>query len=457
MALEQQIEQLEELCHNAKQTSHARRSRRGQRRVRLYRRALEAWLDDCLGNDPSAMLSNPTECGRILYRAQGYLGLASCNGFDFVLIKSLQTLEVLVSLLSLLFLVWFVGQSPASLGDSIPLTIGVSLISLFIPVYLLWFSSIGISLPVMMGYALTRQRAPGAVQPGRKVRTQFFSLFQPFFHTCVSIPHKMWNMSHYLLRYWLRVWSVFGGALLFLALFSAIIVDSPSDVGVQGFALIAFVAVAFSLFCIPICFFITLPFTLTMQAQMWGELVHPQRSPEARRSAVRPAIKLLSFHIICFLAIALAVLNLVPPFNSPAALITSGPFSFYPLHQAVYLLGVALLYLLGLELPYRWGLRNWKNRRLDELAKRRKGVDRRLSQALSATALEKELSFIQEDYVRWQYYLTQEKDIKQTLPGPFSLVQHMGALLLTLASSYLINIATGPVIPVISNFLNKKP
>jgi len=62
---------------------------KNKRRVWLYRRALEEWLR-CLGEDPSTMLSNPTECGRILYQAQGCLGLASCNGFDYVLIKSLQ-------------------------------------------------------------------------------------------------------------------------------------------------------------------------------------------------------------------------------------------------------------------------------------------------------------------------------------------------------------------------------
>jgi hypothetical protein len=442
--LGRKLAKFEELCHNIKQIPHPRKGRRGKRRVRLYQHALKAWQDNCLGKDAGSMLPDPTRCGRILYRVRGYLGLASCNGFDYVLIKGLQWLSVLITLFSLLAPINLIRENQASLtwlgfpqtsaGNAITITIVVSLFFLLTPAYLLWFSFRRTSLSVLIGYALAGRGIPGAVKSGRKVHFQILSTFQSFFDTCTHIPNILWNISLHLLCYWLRVWSVLGGAFLLLILYFSVV--SPPDA-----PWILFEAELFYIICIPICFLIIFPFTLTIQAQMWGELItHTQRPPKARRSVVGPTIKLLSFHTICFLVIALLVLNLVPPFNNPSASpITLGSLPFNPLHLVVYLLVVALPYLLLLELPYRWGLRCWKNHQLDDLANRRKGVDKRLSRTLLTAVIEKELSL--EDYVLWQLYRTQEEDIKKTLPGPFSLVQRGSALLLSLSSSYLIGTA----------------
>ena len=440
--LEHQLERLQELCQITKQDPHARGSWRWQRQVRLYRRALDEWLR-CLGEDPSTMFSDPTECGRILYRAQGCLGLASCNGFDYALIKSLQVLNVLISLFLLLVLailmVEFLTHDSQVLGTQLLETIVTLLVLLFAPVYLLWLSAMGTSLPVIMGYALTREQAPDAARPGPagKARSQISGSFQSFFRACLRIPPKLWNISPRLLRYWLRVWGVLGGLVLLLLavlLFSSV---PPDPLWIDS---VAIYILTFSVFYTSALFLIIVPFTLTMQAQMCRELItHPQRPPEARRSAVRPAIKLLSFHTISFLAIALTVLHFVPAFGSLAAPVSSALPSFITLRQVIYLPGLVLLYLLCLEFPYRWGVRRWEACQLSELAGLRKEFDRRLSQAPSQPADRKEQSSTQDDYARWQYYRDQEEEVKKTQPGLFSLVQQGWILLITFATSFLLD------------------
>jgi len=173
---------------------------------------------------------------------------------------------------------------------------------------------------------------------------------------------------------------------------------------------------------------------------------HPQRPPEARRFAMRPAMKLLSFNTICCLIITIAVLNLVPAFKFREANVPLGSLTVNLGHQIAYVVVVVWLYWRYLGGPYRRGLRHWKTRRLGELAILRTWLDRRLSQVPSSSPVGKEPSSVQDDYTLWEYYRAQEEDVKRISLKPFTLVQRGGGLLITLISAVLSGIITNPAI-----------
>jgi len=440
LKLEDQLIFLQNLCHNQK-NPEAKESLRWRRRIQLYRHALEVWRH-CLDEKPSTLLSDPTECGRILYRARGYLGLGSCNLYEYILIKSLQTLGVLVSRLLVLFLPFFMADSAIDLPFLQKIVI--SLAVLLVSYYLLWFSAKEPSISVMIGYALMRKQASNATrpEPESKASSQNFSPFQLFFRSCMSILRKLWN---FLLRWWLRLEGTGVGLSVLIGIVVGVLSTSVDYFG--WIDTIAGDILGVCLVCLFAFLYVVFPFTLTMQVQMSRELRdHPQRPPEARRFAMRPAMKLLSFNTICCLIITIAVLNLVPAFKFREANVPLGSLTVNLGHQIAYVVVVVWLYWRYLGGPYRRGLRHWKTRRLGELAILRTWLDRRLSQVPSSSPVGKEPSSVQDDYTLWEYYRAQEEDVKRISLKPFTLVQRGGGLLITLISAVLSGIITNPAI-----------
>jgi hypothetical protein len=185
--------------------------------------------------------------------------------------------------------------------------------------------------------------------------------------------------------------------------------------------------IALPMICLLFVALFFLPFTLSVQGRLSRELIrHPLRSAEARRYALRPALDLLLFHTITLLLLALLV-NIA--FNLGAGSVLPPSFPSLSARLLIYLAALILPYLLLIDLPYREGIARWRGTKLRELGLRRNEIAQRLSRAQPQALEQADLRTIQ-DYVTWQYYLTQESDIKQTPSTPFPIERWLLVLVL---------------------------
>jgi hypothetical protein len=429
--LEQKLIQIHEDCQQAPQDPKAQGGWLWRRRVRLYSRSLLEWKR-CIDTGGSGRLPDPTACGRALFRAHGRVGLAGLNGFDYLLVMGLPVLGILASLLlALLF-----GTMNVLMPNNLPQALAPAVLAGLIALYILWFSTTGPSpLPLLVGYALTRRRsvaftrtlrasvtAPTGVGPLRLIlRVLLTTLGTLFLIGLVGLL----ALTIFVAR------DFFGFPRTSSAQDVAGYMTSfvQSTLG-QSFAVNpAVLAALFPIACLVLIALFFLPFTVSVQARMVKSLMgHRTRSPEARRYALRPAMELLSFHTITlFFAAILA--NSV--YNLGADDVLPPGWPFVSARLLVYVGALVLPYLLLVDLPYRVGMARWRNARLHELALRRNEIAQRLSRSQPQATDQTDLRTIQ-DYLTWQYFRTQEGEVKDAPSAPFSIERRLLALILTI-------------------------
>jgi hypothetical protein len=430
--LEQKLVQIHEECLRAPQDLKARGGWLWRRRARLCSQGLLEWKR-CIDTSPSGTLPDPNRCGRVLYRAHSRVGLASISGFEHFLLFSLPVLGMLASLaLAFLF-----GTAVLVVPDGLMLYLAPAVVATLLTLYIFWFSTISpSSLAPVIGYALAqRKRTPFA----KTLRTT----------DALDLEHQPGALRGFLRGFLTTMGTLFVVGLasllalaVFLArdLFASLHDGTGQNVSVSlanllqttsGQTLAANDAYALTIglpvICLVFVALFFLPFTLSVQARLTRELIaYPSRSAEARRYALRPALDLLLFHTITLLLLALLV-NIA--FNLGAGSVLPPAFPPVSARLLIYLAALILPYVLLVDLPYREGIARWRGTILRELGLRRNEIAQRLSRAQPQALEQADLRTIQ-DYVTWQYYRTQESEVKHTPSAPFSLSRWLLALIL---------------------------
>ena len=419
-ALEGKLIQIHDECQQADQDAKARGGWLWRRRVRLYSRSLLEWKR-CVDTGNSGTLPDPTACGRTLYRAHGRVGLAGLNGFEYLLVTGLPLLGILASLLLAMLFGTMNILMPTNLPNSLAPTVLAGLSTLSI----LWFSATGpSSLPLIAGYALTQRQSLHATRTLRAtVNVQ----------TRLGLPRVL---LHVLLT---TLGTVFMIALIALVALTVLVsraffLDPRPSVAqdVSGYMTSfvhanfdptlqidpAFFTLLFPGICLLMIAVFFLPFALSVQARMLRALIgHPDHSPEARRYALQPALELLSFHTVTLFFIAIVVNSI---YNIGADSVLPSGWPFVSLRLLVYAAALIVPYVLLVDLPFREGIARWQHAKLHELALRRNEIAQRLSRSQPQAADQTDLRTIQ-DYLTWQYYRTQESEVRDTAAAPFSI------------------------------------
>jgi len=179
-----------------------------------------------------------------------------------------------------------------------------------------------------------------------------------------------------------------------------------------------------------------LPFTLSVQARLTrGLFGHRTRSPEARRYALRPTLGLLLFHTLILLFAALLA-NSIYNLGADSVL----PAGWPVVSQRLLAYAAALFgpYLLLVDLPFRAGMARWRSARLRELGLRRSEIAQRLSRSQPQATDQADLHTLQ-DYVTWQYYRTQESDVRDATLAPFAIGRLLLALILAIVGGFALD------------------
>ncbi|HEY7348341.1 MAG TPA: hypothetical protein VH599_08495 [Ktedonobacterales bacterium] len=429
-ALEQKLVEIHEACQRAEQNPQARGGWLWRRRVRLYSRSLLEWkrcMDTSSGAPP-----DPTACGRVLYRAHGRVGLAGITGFDYLLVMGLPILGMVTSLL----LAFLFGAMNVLLPNNLPGSLAPTVLAGLSALFLLWFSTTGSEpLSLIIGYALTRRQS---------------MIFTRTLRSSISVKTDSGP-----LRVFLRVWLTTLGTLFVIGLLGLLVLigfvaraffsdthaGRTEDVGaymtsfvqttlVQPFQMDrVFFTLLFPIICLAMIVVFSLPFTVIVQARMVKALLgQPTRSPEARRYALRPALELLSFHTITLLFVAVLVNSI---YNVGASSLLPSGWPFVSARLLVYMGALILPYVFLINLPFSEGMARWRGARLRELALRRNEIAQRLSRSQPQATDQTDLRTLQE-YVTWQYYRTQESDVKDVRSMPFPIERLVLALILAI-------------------------
>ncbi len=448
-ALEQRLVLLHETCERARQDTNTRGGWLWRRRIRLYSRALLEWKR-CLDSGPDSTLEDTTHCGRVLYRAHGRVGLAGINGFNHMLVLLLPILSVLTSLglAGVLGAINFTRHTPASY--LVPLALAV-----LSALYILWFNFGGPApLPLVLGYAFERREA------------LYFAKAQRVPRVIASRLGPLRNL--------LRAFLTLVGALLLAGLLGTLVVtilfasaffSNPASSAAQDFSgsmTAAFISVlgaflprqdpllltiALPLFSLLAIALIFLPFTLTVQLRMSLELLgHPAHGPELRRSHLWPALQLLFFHTITLFLIALLATSI---FHSGDTALWPTVLPILTVRALLYFGALVVPYLIFIDLPFRRGIARWRAARVSELRRTRANVRQGVNQTLPQVGNRAELLALQEQ-VSWLFSRAQEEEVKEVSATPFSTEGRLVALVLTIATAFLLNELNG----FLGGFLN---
>jgi hypothetical protein len=418
-ALEQKLIQIHEACQQAEHHPKARGGWLWRRRVRHYSRALLDWKR-CMDSGSPGSLPDPTACGRALYRAHGRVGLAGLHGFNYLLVICLPTLGILASLL----LAALFGAMNVLLPTNLPKSLTPTILAALSALFILWFSTTGpSSLPLIVGYAVTRRKS---------------ILFTQTLRASISA-----RLSPGPLRIFLRGLLTLLGTLCTLALLGIIALTvfaaqsflstshtgSAQDIaGYMNSLILTYLGQNFQLdpvaflLLVPIVGLVIvtlffLPFTFTVQAGLTRALfTHPTSSPQARRYALQPALELLSFHSITLLFLAVLANSIA---NLGVASVLPSGWPLVSQSVVVYVAALIVPYVLLVDLPFREGMARWRSARLHDLTLRRSEIAQRLSRSQPQATDQTDLRTFQ-DYIIWQYYYTQEGEVKDTSAAPYS-------------------------------------
>lgn len=441
--LAQDLQYMLDACRNTQHHPYARGSWNWRWRVRLYRRALLDWKP-CLGARSQEMLLDPADAGHRLYRAQSRLGLATLSNTALLLLRSMLVLGTVASGV-LLFV--FISEHSLIYNDVLgKFTFLFTLLTLGMLLVLTG----GPFLPLAVGYSLARPQAVSfSRQPSDASQLETNG---GTWHTI--LPRGMKALGSLLL--------VGVPLLLVLTLISKSYLDDPNAVSVtgvldtnaRGIGSLAlgvvygsdpaidlagtninvpqyeqdlgyfFLMIGLPLLCLLLIALFFLPFTLTTQVRLAREMrTHATRSPEARRYALRPALRLVLFHSIIVLFLIVEVFHLAPLRTLLSTPLFQAPLSFITVRQLVYIPLFLSLYLLLVEIPYRRGIALWRLAKLKALAPYRNIVAAHFSQKETETPEQAGKRKTEEINSLWQYYTKEVEEVKAVRSGPITLVQ----------------------------------
>jgi hypothetical protein len=449
-ALADRLVQLHEACEQARQDPKARGGWLWQRRIRLYSRALLEWKR-CLDSGSGSGLEDATHCGRVLYRAHGRVGLAGVNGLEHLLVVLLPLLGILTSLA----LAGVLGA--INLGQNTPPNyLAPTALAVLSAIYIFWFNTAGPSpLPLVLGYAFERREAAYFAKAQRVPR---------------AVARRLGPLRSLLSAFLTVV-----GALLLLGLIGMLAITvlfarayfaNPSSATAQdvpGSMTAAFHAlpggllpqqaspllltIALPLFSLLAIALLIFPFTLTVQLRMSLELLgHPAHGPEIRRSHLVPALQLLTFHTITLFLLAILTTSI---FHVGDTVLFPSVLPVLTVRALVYAGALILPYLLLIDLPFRWGIARWRAAKLSELRRNRATLRQGINQTLPQVGNQAELLALQEQ-VSWLYFRAQEDEVKEVSATPFSTEGRLLALVLTIATAFVLNELNG----LLGGFLN---
>ncbi len=428
-ALEQRLIQIHEDCQRAKQDPTARGNWLWRRRVRLYSRSLLEWKR-CIAPSGSSSFPDPTACGRALYQAHGRVGLAGLNVYDYLLVIGLPILGIATSLL----LAFLFGAMDVLALTNLPQSLTPTILAGLSALYILWFSTTGPSaLPLLVGYALTRRqgllftRTLRASVNAKTGAGPLYIILRVLLTTlgtlCVIALIGLAVLTGFVLRAFFADTAAREGLDIggYMTSFVQTNLGLPFQIEPVFFTLL------FPVICLALLAVFFLPFTLSVQTRLVSALIgQPARSPEARRYALRPALELLWFHTVTLLFAALLA-NSFYDLGADSVLPPGWPFVSARL--LVYLGALVLPYVLLIDLPFRRGIARWQSIRLHHLGLRRNEIAQRLSRSQPQATDQTDLRTLQ-DYVIWQYYRTQETEVKDVSPAALSIQRRVLALLL---------------------------
>lgn len=448
-ALEQRLVLLHEACEHAKQDPNERGGWLWRRRIRLYSRALLEWKR-CMDSGPDSTPEEASNCGRVLFRAHGQVGLAGLNGFNQVLVLLLPLLSVLSSLglAGVLGALNFTAQTPARY--LVPTALAV-----LSALYILWFNFAGPApLPLVLGYAFERrvalyfakaQRVPRVIAsrlgPLRSLLRAFLTLVGALF--LVGQLGMLVLTALFARAFFTNQPSVtlqnLPGAMT--SAFKTVLGNLPP---LQDPLLLTLALPLFSLLTVALLF---LPFTLTVQLRLSLELLgHPGRGPEIRRSHLLPALQLLFFHTITALLLVILATSIL---RSSDSMLLPNVLPILTARWLIYAGALILPYLLLIDLPFRRGIARWRAARLSELRRNRATLRQGENRTLPQVGNQAELLALQEQ-VSWLFFRAQEAEVKEVSATPFSTEGRLLALVLTIGTAFLLNELNG----FLSEFLN---
>jgi hypothetical protein len=417
LGIAQQITQLQRESRMAADNEQFRLSRRRppfwRQRAQLTHMGLSAFTASV------SAPADPLRMGQGLFQLRGYIGLANASRLELgllgVVLRGVGASGAFLILGLLLLL------APAVAAGQVSIVAGLTLAALLVA--LLWM------LAEVLAFA---SRAPlrlllGATlyTPARTVR-----LGKPG----AALPARL-----------LRGWSLLVLVAGALGLAAALIVQAlyvrahlpataPKDAlewaHLMGSALVVIAAPAGAV-CLAALVLLALPLFLVAQGRLSADLRrNPTWVPAARRSGLRATMSVLavvSGALLVAVYLGSSALGLGPRSNT--ALVTlAGPAAGTITWRAVaLLLALALPYLLLVELPYRQGIRTWRQLWLSDLITRRAGLESQL-RLLSApdprtgaqNTSEENLRAMQYDLVLLQFYRSKIEEAQRVPAAPFS-------------------------------------
>jgi hypothetical protein len=401
-----------------------------RRRTRLVRLGLNAWQ---AGVDP---VPNPLRMGRALFVLQGYVGLASAGAMDLALLDML--ISFTLSLASLLTL-------GAGLLFGWALIAGASAV---VSNYAGFLITCALTLLIAVLLSATRALPLGLLMGA--------SVFGPTHAACLGVRGS--RATSVVLRVWWLLIGCASAAAILIALgagAAALIGNGPFPVPTNtldavylGGVILYYALVLAVGVCISSLLLLALPFAVIAQVHFVRELAgNPRWVPSARRYALPAALAVVLFVTFLLLAIASSVASSL---HWEQIGLISVSFSFFQgtltPRGVLFILVLALPYLLLLDLPYRIGIRRWQRQRLADLDTRRADLESQVRRLSVQPPTDEVLRAMQYDLVLLQFYRSQTDEARTTSSAPFRLEARIVGLVVAVAGALLLDGTGGFVI-----------
>lgn len=180
---------------------------------------------------------------------------------------------------------------------------------------------------------------------------------------------------------------------------------------------------------------VTLPATIVYQVMLARDLsVNQARLPVARRIALRPALRLLTWHLTLAVPLTLGIASQFPllhiPLFAAQGVAVTG--------RALVLVGViVILYLAAVALPLRMGIAAWQRGKGNDLQRRMEIVADKITHMMPPSETFMEFSPMQSE-MQWMIFLRgQLADLRQVRRTVASFAEQAGALVIILVVAVL--------------------
>lgn len=430
------ITQLQQECRTAGDNDQFKLPQRTsllwRRRVALVRTGLRVWQNRL------APTPDPREMGHGLFLLRGYLGLATAGDIELLLLVLLQGVAVTsLGFLSLgVVLMLVVALVNGALASITGLSVGT--FALAVAWALLMLGTRGPApLSLLLGASVfSSTRSTRNEQPGSPI---------------IAIALRAW----WLLVGFLGLFAIIGGLVVggaFVGISGVLVepVDALQATALAG-GVITYASVLPAALALTSLALLGLPVLLLTVARFSQDFAgSPAWVPAARRSGLELALMVhasATAALIVGLWLAITALNWLQPAFVELSLPELGGVStaLTPRGIIVFLV-IALSYLLLIEIPFRVGMRRWRQAWLADLAGRRADVEshvRRLSVVDPRSGMqdtsEENLRAMQYDLVLIQFYRDKMEEAERTAAAPFGWKRMIAALVIVVVAALLLD------------------